>query len=189
MSSASFGLTSHFASFMSSCPSGEPTITSRSPRLTLWRKSICSKNHTSPSPELSTSRATLAASVLTGFMVGRTRTAGNPAEASVHSYTTAFGYSSLIFLVGVVATAIILPSRTGDRYVRRASRRSLEVIGGSRSTTTMGEQRSIFVGGFEKQLDFIPDAQKFTDASPNLNSRSDDRHHLNLLHIVHARLI
>ena len=55
---------------------------------------------------------TLAASAVTSYLIGRTHSASNLALANVHSYRTAFGYSTLIFLVGVVATAIILPSRS-----------------------------------------------------------------------------
>ena len=53
---------------------------------------------------------TLAASAATSYLVGRAPTALNLQLASVHSYTSAFGYSALIFIGGALLTGLLLPS-------------------------------------------------------------------------------
>jgi hypothetical protein len=53
---------------------------------------------------------TLAASAATSFLIGRAPTKLNAEMAAVHSYTSAFGYSAIIFLGGAVITALILRS-------------------------------------------------------------------------------
>lgn len=53
---------------------------------------------------------TLAASAATSYLVGRAPTPLNLELASVHSYTSAFGYSAIIFLGGAILTALLLPS-------------------------------------------------------------------------------
>jgi hypothetical protein len=53
---------------------------------------------------------TLAASAATSFLIGKAPTKLNVELANVHSYTSAFGYSAIIFLVGAVLTGLILRS-------------------------------------------------------------------------------
>jgi len=53
---------------------------------------------------------TLAASAATSFLIGKSPTKLNVELANVHSYTSAFGYSAIIFLVGAVLTGLILRS-------------------------------------------------------------------------------
>lgn len=52
--------------------------------------------------------STLAASAMTSFAEGRTRTPQVMAEAAVHGYTTAFWWSAGIFLVGAIVTGTLL---------------------------------------------------------------------------------
>jgi hypothetical protein len=52
---------------------------------------------------------TLAAGAATAYLVGRAITPANLEAAAVHSYTTAFLYSSLIFVVAAVIAALVLP--------------------------------------------------------------------------------
>jgi EmrB/QacA subfamily drug resistance transporter len=52
---------------------------------------------------------TLAASAATAYLVGRVTDPANIKAAALHSYTTAFLWSSLIFLVGAVAAGLVLP--------------------------------------------------------------------------------
>jgi sugar phosphate permease len=52
---------------------------------------------------------TLAASAATAYLVGRAITPANLQAAAVHSYTTAFLYSSLIFVVAAVIAGLVLP--------------------------------------------------------------------------------
>jgi hypothetical protein len=61
---------------------------------------------------------TLAASAAASFLIGKAPTKLNVGLANVHSYTSAFGYSTIIFLVGAVATALIL--RSGAPAVAKA---------------------------------------------------------------------
>ena len=53
---------------------------------------------------------TLAASAAASFLFGRAPTKLNVKLANVHSYTSAFGYSAIIFFIGAVITALILRS-------------------------------------------------------------------------------
>src|SRR2546429_2401077 len=52
---------------------------------------------------------TLAAGAATAYLVGRAITPANVQAAAVHSYTTAFLCSSVIFVVAAVAAALVLP--------------------------------------------------------------------------------
>jgi MFS family permease len=51
---------------------------------------------------------TLAASAATSYLVGRALTPANRQAALVHSYTTAFLWSALIFVIGAVVAALVL---------------------------------------------------------------------------------
>jgi predicted MFS family arabinose efflux permease len=51
---------------------------------------------------------TLAAGAATAYLVGRTASPANLKAAALHSYTTAFLWSSLIFVVGAVIAGLIL---------------------------------------------------------------------------------
>ena len=51
---------------------------------------------------------TLAASAATSYLVGRALTPANLQAALLHSYTTAFLWSSLIFVVGAVVAGLVL---------------------------------------------------------------------------------
>jgi predicted MFS family arabinose efflux permease len=53
---------------------------------------------------------TLAASAAASFLVGRAPTKLNVRLANVHSYTSAFSYSAIIFLLGALLTGLILRS-------------------------------------------------------------------------------
>ncbi|MGA2432786.1 MAG: MFS transporter, partial [Acidimicrobiales bacterium] len=53
---------------------------------------------------------TLAASAAASFLIGKAPTKLNVELANVHSYTSAFRDSALIFLLGAVLTALILRS-------------------------------------------------------------------------------
>jgi sugar phosphate permease len=52
---------------------------------------------------------TLAAGAATAYLVGRTTTPANLQAAALHSYTTAFVYSALIFVVAAVVAGLVLP--------------------------------------------------------------------------------
>jgi EmrB/QacA subfamily drug resistance transporter len=52
---------------------------------------------------------TLAAGAATTYLVGRRATPANLQAAALHSYTTAFVYSALIFVVAAVAAGLVLP--------------------------------------------------------------------------------
>jgi hypothetical protein len=52
---------------------------------------------------------TLAAGAATAYLVGRAITPANLQAAALHSYTTAFLYSSLIFVVAAVIAGLVLP--------------------------------------------------------------------------------
>jgi hypothetical protein len=51
---------------------------------------------------------TLAASAATSYLVGRAVTPANLQAALLHSYTTAFLWSSLIFVAGAVVAGLVL---------------------------------------------------------------------------------
>jgi EmrB/QacA subfamily drug resistance transporter len=51
---------------------------------------------------------TLAAGAATSFLVGKVASAANVRAAALHSYTTAFLWSALIFLAGAVLTGLVL---------------------------------------------------------------------------------
>jgi hypothetical protein len=51
---------------------------------------------------------TLAASAATSYLVGRAFTPANLQKALLHSYTTAFLWSSLIFVAGAVVAGLVL---------------------------------------------------------------------------------
>lgn len=59
---------------------------------------------------------TLAASAATGYLVGKMPTPLNVELASVHSYTAAFGYSAIIFVVGAIVTGSLLTSGAPARH-------------------------------------------------------------------------
>ena len=52
---------------------------------------------------------TLAAGAATAYLAGRTATPANLQAAALHSYTTAFAYSALIFVVAAVVAGLVLP--------------------------------------------------------------------------------
>jgi hypothetical protein len=52
---------------------------------------------------------TLAASAGTAYLVGRAVTPANLQAAILHSYTTAFLWSSLVFVIGAVVAGLVLP--------------------------------------------------------------------------------
>jgi hypothetical protein len=52
---------------------------------------------------------TLAAGAVTSYLVGRPATPANLQAAALHSYTTAFAYSALIFVVAAAAAGLVLP--------------------------------------------------------------------------------
>src|SRR2546429_9355431 len=52
---------------------------------------------------------TLAAGAATAYLAGRTATPANLQAAALHSYTTAFAYSALIFVVAAVVAGDLLP--------------------------------------------------------------------------------
>jgi EmrB/QacA subfamily drug resistance transporter len=52
---------------------------------------------------------TLAAGAATAYLVGRTATPANLQVAALHSYTTAFLWSALIFVVAAVTAGLVLP--------------------------------------------------------------------------------
>jgi EmrB/QacA subfamily drug resistance transporter len=54
---------------------------------------------------------TLAASALTAYLVGKIASRQVAAQAVLHSYTTAFFWSAVIFAVGAVVTALVLKSK------------------------------------------------------------------------------
>jgi hypothetical protein len=51
---------------------------------------------------------TLAASAATSYLVGRTQTPANLQAALLHSYTTAFLWSSSIFVAGAIVAGLVL---------------------------------------------------------------------------------
>jgi EmrB/QacA subfamily drug resistance transporter len=51
---------------------------------------------------------TLAAGAAAGYLVGRVSSPATLREAALHSYTTAFAWSALIFVAGAIATGLIL---------------------------------------------------------------------------------
>jgi len=51
---------------------------------------------------------TLAAGAITAFLVGKVATPQNIREATLHSYTTAFGWSAAIFVIGAVVAGLVL---------------------------------------------------------------------------------
>jgi hypothetical protein len=51
---------------------------------------------------------TLAASAATSYLAGRAATPANLQGASLHSYTTAFGWSALVFVAGAVVAGSVL---------------------------------------------------------------------------------
>ncbi len=51
---------------------------------------------------------TLAAGAVTAYLVGRALTPQNIREATLHSYTTAFGWSAVIFVIGAVVAGLVL---------------------------------------------------------------------------------
>ena len=57
---------------------------------------------------------TLAASAATSFLVGKVPSTANLRLAAVHSYTSAFGYSAMIFVGGAVVTGLLLRSGAPD---------------------------------------------------------------------------
>jgi hypothetical protein len=52
---------------------------------------------------------TLAAGAVTAYLAGRAITPANLQAAALHSYTTAFVYSALIFVVAAVVAGLVLP--------------------------------------------------------------------------------
>jgi sugar phosphate permease len=88
---------------------------------------------------------TLAASAATAYLVGRATTPANLQAAAVHSYTTAFLYSSLIFVVATVIAGLVLPrgnmralSRPAPDGTGTDSRPSAGVISGGTTQPPVG---------------------------------------------------
>ena len=52
---------------------------------------------------------TLAAGAATAYLVGKVASSANKRVAAVHSYTTAFLWSSLVFVVGAIVAGLVLP--------------------------------------------------------------------------------
>lgn len=52
---------------------------------------------------------TLAAGAAAAYLVGRVASPENVKLAAVHSYTTAFMWSSIVFLVGAIVAGLVLP--------------------------------------------------------------------------------
>jgi EmrB/QacA subfamily drug resistance transporter len=52
---------------------------------------------------------TLAAGAATAYLVGKVASSANLKAAAVHSYTTAFSWSALVFLVGAIVAGLVLP--------------------------------------------------------------------------------
>jgi hypothetical protein len=52
---------------------------------------------------------TLAAGAATSYLVGRALTPDNLQEALLHSYTTAFLWSALVFIAGAAVAGLVLP--------------------------------------------------------------------------------
>jgi len=52
---------------------------------------------------------TLAAGAATAYLVGKVASSANLKAAAVHSYTTPFSWSALIFLVGAIVAGLVLP--------------------------------------------------------------------------------
>jgi EmrB/QacA subfamily drug resistance transporter len=55
--------------------------------------------------------STLAASAVTSYIGGQHRTSALLAQATVHGYTTAFGFAAGIFLIGAVAAAVLFSGK------------------------------------------------------------------------------
>ncbi|HEY4928596.1 MAG TPA: MFS transporter [Acidimicrobiales bacterium] len=51
---------------------------------------------------------TLAAGAISAYLVGKAITPQNIREATLHSYTTAFGWSAIIFVIGAVVAGLVL---------------------------------------------------------------------------------
>ena len=62
---------------------------------------------------------TLGASAATAYLVGRQLSPVSLATASLHSYATAFLWSSLIFAVGAAATGLVLSPGTLEELTRQ----------------------------------------------------------------------
>jgi EmrB/QacA subfamily drug resistance transporter len=52
---------------------------------------------------------TLAAGAAAAYLVGRAATPANLREAALHSYTTAFGWAAVVFVIGAVVAVVVLP--------------------------------------------------------------------------------
>ena len=68
---------------------------------------------------------TLAASAATSYLVGRALTPANLQAALLHSYTTAFLWSALIFVVGAVVAGLVL--QRGDLTTLASENRTAKV--------------------------------------------------------------
>jgi len=69
---------------------------------------------------------TLAASAATSYLVGRALTPANVRAALLHSYTTAFLWSSLIFVVGAVVAGLVL--KRGDLKTLASENQAAKVL-------------------------------------------------------------
>jgi len=49
------------------------------------------------------------AGAASAYLVGKAASAANVKAAAVHSYTTAFSWSALVFLIGAVVAGLVLP--------------------------------------------------------------------------------
>ena len=68
---------------------------------------------------------TLAASAATAYLVGRVPTPANVQAALLHSYTTAFLWSALIFVAGAVIAGLVL--QRGDLKTLAAENQTAKV--------------------------------------------------------------
>ena len=86
---------------------------------------------------------TLAAGAATSYLVGRGLTPANLQGALLHSYTTAFLWSALIFVAGAVVAGLVLHVRhSGD-----AGRRKPDLEGGEASRGTISNAHLPCAGG------------------------------------------
>jgi hypothetical protein len=73
---------------------------------------------------------TLAASAATSYLVGRAVTPSNVEAALLHSYTTAFLWSALIFVVGAVVATLVFRSGNLSKLALEEGAPALDSKGG-----------------------------------------------------------
>jgi EmrB/QacA subfamily drug resistance transporter len=71
---------------------------------------------------------TLAATALTAYLVGKLPSRANLAGAALHSYTTTFFWSAVIFGVGAVVTAIVFAPKARAHQVQGRRRLNLALV-------------------------------------------------------------